>query len=309
MSGVGVVDVHGVVAVTEDIKTAGAIVWWRLSGTTDSDALRVKWAKAGFDPEELPSPPGPATALLRACRAQREQRTLVRPLGRGTGFALVNEHVHDENGGTPLDHDIAAIAKVDDIGRVTVTGPGRTMTMKERDALDKIRTEVVAGYERHLETLSAKDISLWLVDFMPKLDAVSLRDKGGVYFVPHHNVARLEAIADCIASVSGHRVHRVPALKSEDAVNAILDAIDTEASAEAEAMESDIAAAALGARGFEHRVGRCEEIEAKVVRYETLLGRKLDALGERLVNLRHNLTVAMIKSRQAQEGQVALANV
>lgn len=301
--------VRGVVAVTDaDKATAGCIVWWRLSGTIDAEVLRTEWLAKGLDHNELPDNPGPVTALRRACRTQCKDRVLVRPLGRGEGFAIVNEAVKREDKDTPLDHEIIALVTVNDVGRIDVRSPRKAPTEAEAKAIDRIRTEIRHSYDHHLETLSSKDISVWLVNLMPRLDAVSLRDKGGVYFIPSHNVPRIEAAVSALRAVSEHRVHRVPAMRSEDAVDAILDAVDAEASSEAEGMEKELAAASLGKRGFETRIERCDDTERKVARYEELLGRKLDTLRDRLVALRANLTVAMVKSMPKGEG-TSLANL
>jgi predicted nucleic acid-binding Zn-ribbon protein len=107
---------------------------------------------------------------------------------------------------------------------------------------------------------------------------------------------RVSAVVEVLRKVSGHVVNRVPAMRSSDAVDAILDAITQEAEYETKRMEEDLEEAKLGARGFENRIARTDEVESKVSRYEELLGRKLDTIRERLEALRANLTVAMMKA-------------
>lgn len=288
-------DVQGVVAVTENVPTAGAIVWWRLSGTVDYEKLKAAWAAAGLDEKRLPLPCTPTTALRRAANELREKRRLVRPLGRGNGFAIVRERVTKDQ--KELDYEVLCKVTLNAVGRVQIETVGAV-----DNEVAKISHEVRAAYEKHLGELQTEDFSGWLVRLMPHLDAVGLRDSGGVYFVPHAAVDSLARAAAVLRDVSEHAVHRVPALRSDDAVDAILDAVAQEAEAEALAMEQDIVDGKLGAKGYTNRVVTCEEVEAKVTRYEELLGRSLPKLTERLEKLRANLTVAAMKADQAAGG-------
>jgi len=296
----GFQDVKGVIAVDAHVPTAGAIVWWRLSGTVDYAALEAAWQAAGLDEKDLPSACTAATALRRAAHDLKEKRRLVRPLGRGNGFAIVREKV--TNAQAELDYEVLCKVTLDGVERLKVEAVNGTDEVVER-----IEKEIRASYDQHLSALESEDFSSWLVRLMPKLDAVGLRDSGGVYFVPHSSVERLGDVAKVLREVSGHIVNRVPAMRSDDAVDAILDAIAQEAEQEAARMEADIEAAKLGSRGFENRIANCDAVESKVTRYEALLGRQLDALRERLVALRANLTVAMVKADS--EGGESLADL
>lgn len=299
--------INGIVAVTEHVPTAGAIVWWRLSGNVDAAHLEEAWQEQGLDTADLPKTPTASTALRRAVNEQRESRRLVRPLGKHDGFAIVNERVRGDN--LELDYEVQCKARLDPVGRLVIEAPYESLTNEESEQLTRMRREIRGAFERHQDTLSTQDISDWLVRLMPKLDAVGLRDTGGVYFVPHPSVDRLSAIVRAVRKASAHAIHRVPALRSDDAVDAILDAVSVEAANEAESMEKDLEVGQLQTRGLENRVERCDEVEEKVTRYEELLGRKLDVLRERLMALRANLAVAIIKSQPQGEGQVSLANI
>jgi hypothetical protein len=288
------------ITVSDHVPTAGAIVWWRLSGIVNVDTLRAAWAAQGLDDTLLPSTASAPVALRRAVGEQRSARRLVRPLEGTKGYALVDEHAT----GADLDYHISFRVSLDTVGRLVFVPPSAPAGDPRRATAEGIR----AAFDRHLVELSTQDISGWLVRMMPKLDAVGLRDTGGVYFVPQPAVEKLGRLVAALKASSAHCLHRVPALRSEDAVDAILDAIAVEAEAEALGMEKELAEAALGARGLENRVEHCNEVEGKVARYEALLGKSLGTLGERLERLRANLTVAMMKA-QGTEGGASLANI
>lgn len=275
------------IAVDEHVPTAGAIVWWRLSGVVEHAKLLAAWKAAGFQEESLLETPSPATALRRAANELREKRVLVRPLGRNNGFAVVREKVTGDE--QELDYEVVAKVTLDAVGRIKFDGVD-----------DALRNEVLTAFERHLGQLSTEDFSAWLVRAMPKLDAVSLRDTGGVYFIPHAQVEHLAMVTAVLHANTEHVVHRVPALRSTEAVEAILDAIEQEALAETERIERELEEGKLGEKAYENRIAQADKVTTKVERYEGLLDMKLDALRERLERLRSNLTVAMVKAAKTE---------
>lgn len=289
-------NVRGIVAVDAHVPEAGAIVWWRLHGTVEYAAFMAAWQGAGLDHSHAPMPCSATNALRRACDDLREKRVLVRPLGREAGFAIVKERVVNES--KRLDYDVQATVTLDEAGRVRVE---RAADGISDEALEKIRLTVKQSFDVHLGQLDSSDFSSWLVRMMPRLDAAGLREQGGVYFVPKYSVDRFAAVVGVLRSVTEHVVNRVPAMRSEDAVDAILDAITQEAEAEAAQLEKVLEEGKLGERGLETRVSRCEEMDAKVVRYESLLGRKLEGLRERLEAIRANLSIAVLKSAKKED--------
>jgi hypothetical protein len=281
-----------IVAVTEKVEHAGTILMWTLRGATDLQRLTAAWDREGLRIVDLPEGPSPATALRRALSELREKRRLIRPLGRGDGFAVVRELTDGED----LDYRVEMKVKLDKVGRLTIEG-GDTA----------LREEVRASFDRHGNELSTEDVSTWLVGLIPSLDGVPMRGGGGVYFVPHHNLPLLDRMVRVLKSATDHNVYRIPAIHEgddasrSDVVQAILDSIEAEAAAEAEAMEKDLAAAAFGSRGLENRITHTDEVEQKIGRYEALVGTRLDGIRDRLTSLRAGLTVAMSKALAEEE--------
>ncbi len=299
-------DVKSVVAVDEHVPSAGAIVWWRLSGRVDYEALKTAWLAEGLDEKEMPTACSPATALRRAANTLREARRLVRPLGRGNGFAIVKERVvgpasGDAEPAPELEYDVLCKVTLDAVGRVKVEGVSAYDDTSE--FIERMRREVSVAYDAALGQLETEDFSNWLVRLMPRLDALGLRDTGGVYFIPPSHSGKLASVARVLGAVTNHSINRVPAMRSDEAVSAILDALTAEATAEAEAMEKELDDAKLGAKGYQNRITACDAVESKVARYEALLGCKLDEIRERLETLRANLSVAVLKADAAAEAQ------
>jgi hypothetical protein len=179
------------------------------------------------------------------------------------------------------------------------------------DAVERIRVtfaadpndaaEVVLAYTAALETLATADISPWLSSLMDDLRAVPLRDTGGVYFVPAFATKRFEAMLAALRAVSDHRIAAIPALDSNEAVAAVLDALQEEATKELATIRRELEEDALGERALNTRIGKTSGVEAKLSSYEDLLGGNLDTLRERIQSMRAELTVAMTKAQAEAE--------
>jgi hypothetical protein len=263
------------VAVPEHVPQAGAIIWWRLSGDVTIEEVRAEWSARGLPEGLLPTPPGPQAALTRAVNEHRTQHTLARPLGNRSGRALVHERVVSDE----LDYQTGVKVTLDALGRPRFD-----------PAVHPLVDPISRSYAKHLDQLSTHDVGAWLVKLVVACDGIRLKDTGGVYFVPHVRLAAWRTMVQAIHATSAHRVNEVPALRAEDAVASILDALTAEAEAVAAELEQDLLED-LSAKKAGNRVARCEQTEAKVARYEALLGVKAAGLHERLDGLRAQLAV------------------
>jgi hypothetical protein len=282
----------GVINIEGGLSTAGASTWWRLSGYVDVATLHNTWLHAGLNPDWLPNAPSAATALRRSMRSHEARRLLARPLDGGEGWLLVRERL-------AVDSDTAYEATP--LLRVSVNaaedGADVSLLVEHTEELEQVALAIRNEFGTHLDRLAPEDVSVWLSRMMVKLDAVALRDTGGIYFVPNGRVELLRAIAMVLRAVTAHVVYEMPAIKSEGAVEAILAAVESEAVQAAKKMEGALSDGALGARGLANREEQCREVERKVAGYESLLGRSLDGLRERLEKLRANIAVAIMAAR------------
>lgn len=276
---------NGIVA-TEQVAGAGALTYWTLSGDLDPSALAEGWEDAGLEESRLPSPPSAAAALARAVREQQSRHRLVRKTR--DGFAIVAEKV----AGNDLDYGVELRVSLDVAGRV-VGEPASHIGVKEVDA----------AYGRHLEICTAEDIGGWLCRLVREHDGVALRDTGGFYYVPPAKLEAWRQATRLLSAVSRHKVYLVPAMRSEDAVEAILAAVQAEAEAEAAAVEKELEGDSLGERALSTREGRLQEVEAKVGRYEALLGVTLDRFRGRLKVLQAGVSAAMLRAMAADAAE------
>lgn len=278
--------------VVENVDTAGAITYWRLSGEVSLSALIDAWTTAELPSKLLPETPSDEVALRRALGAVESKRRLVRPLARRGIWAVVDELVDNQT--QDLDHRTLVrvkLAKDGDTSRIVVE-----QVNADWATYTAIHDAIHNEFRRYKGVLSHQDISSWLVKLADKANAVSLRDMGGVYFVPRDKVEFWTKIAGALGELD-QKVFRIPAMSNSEAVEAVLDAITAEAQREAEALEADLLKdgdEALGARALRGRATRCDAVKAKVESYERFLNVKLDDIRAKLDGLRANLAAAAL---------------
>jgi hypothetical protein len=123
-----------------------------------------------------------------------------------------------------------------------------------------------------------------------------LRETGGFYFVPRDKAGLWRVFTGVVHAVSRHRVYEIPAMRSDEAVAAILAALESEAAAEAKALEDELCKGEVTARTCTSRLAKCRDLAAKVASYEQLLGANLDVLRERLGHLDAGLAEAALSA-------------
>lgn len=273
-----------IVAVTDKDPSAGALVWWKLADHTSAVALRQQWAAAGL-PDDMFPPTATATkALSRAVRDQTDKHRIKRRVGRAS-LALVDEAGADRDDLDP-NYGVKARAKLDADG---------TLSVATRDGDTALATRIRTAFESHLGELSSRDLSHWLAGrVMESVQAVSCRDAGGVYFIPASQMATYRRVASALMQAGGHSLYEVPALPTDQAVTAILDALTSEIDGEVNRMQTELDEGDLGGRALQTRRERCDGLAVKLGAYTALLGGKVDGLRDQVTALQGQVAAAAL---------------
>lgn len=271
--------------VTENAPTAGAVVYWTLSGAIDYAALEVAWKAAGLDEDDLVKPPSEVMALQRAVRGYASKRVLARSISKGH-WALVEELVVNDKL-VYADDPPMLDAKLD-----VATG---ALTLTPEHA------GVRVAYDENRALVETRDVSNWLAGLCAELGGVTLRDTGGIYFLPPAGLEHFRKVVGVLELVSAHAVQSIPAMRCEEAVKAVLAAVKDEAVKAAEELAADLAGGELGHKALDGRADRAEKVKAKLAEYEELLGVELNELKDKLEDLRANLAGAALLAAAAAE--------
>jgi hypothetical protein len=258
-------------------ESCGAVSYWRASGDVSIEALRTAWVDAGLDEKLLRKAPDAQSVLRRAVMQQQGRHRLVRGLKARGEFAIVDERVVEVKEGdavVPPTYTTLCIVRFKNDAPVFDAVAGSF------SEIDKIVRAVRSAYVNQQNVYDASDVTGWLVSLAYKNGAVTLRDSGGVYFIPKDAMDFWNKAATVVESVTSksHRVFRIPAMRNNEAMAAIIDAITHEAEQLVAAVEQEMTATgddALGKRALKTRQAEAEAMLKKVEAYEKLVDQQL----------------------------------
>jgi hypothetical protein len=262
---------------------AGAIVWWDLTGEVDLMEMEDAWLDKGGAEALLPAIPSVEVCAKRAAdSAVSTKRELVRQIRRGAWDFLKESVVGDDVENEHLEHSVAVRIR---IVKDTDDGEKRPQITAAGEQWDILRDEIARQYNHYRGSLIASDISSWLLWMLNKeILAVSLRQRGGFYFIPADQIPAWKMISETIRSVSSHQMYEIPAMRAEDTVAAVLTAVRKEAEATMQEME-DYLMGDVSTKGLNAIDRKTADVQAKVAKYAELLGVALPDLQERATTL------------------------
>ena len=205
-------------AITSALHTSGAhlgdLVWWNLSDARiPRDVLERLWSGAGLSLHLLPEPPSAEKALKTAVRECHvgKQDLLIR-LGKECEteliFALVRE-TKDADGN--VHHHQEA--------RVTLARSNEHLSADDPSHPDVAHLLNTFHGLRHTHT--ADDVRRALVKALHACSAVSLREGGGIYWVPNPFSQQLRKLQAAIQQIGASRFYLLPVHDSADASRAL----------------------------------------------------------------------------------------
>ena len=264
----------------ESANIAGALVYWSLSGYVDLQDLAEALTAEGLDAERLlPTAPSADVVLLRAMQqAVHERRQLVRPLGKRGAYSFVQERVTREDGAA--DESLAWGELVR--GTTTKDDSVTTVVTATQPAGEAIAAEIRSHLELFRDLLITTDYSAWLLWYLfSQVKAVGLRDRGGFYFVPRDQLPAWKRIVSVTKKVSSHKTYEIPAMRTEDAVEAILAAVRGEAETQLQELEEYLSGEKVSTRGLNAAERKLKALREKTEHYAQLLGVALPDLAEK----------------------------
>ena len=215
-------DAMSLSAIRAHLQTAGAhvgdLLWWTLEDARITRSrLEAVWADAGLSPNFLPEPPTPEKALKTAVReAQSGQRDYLIRLGKEDDSELVFAILAERRDG-------AGNVDAQQQARITLDrcSPGPLHT--DAPAHDLVRA-VSDSYDRFLNTHTVDDVRRALVKTLGSCAAITLREHGGVYWVPAPYADTLRRLQTAVSNIGRSRLDIVPIHSTPEAVQALGDA-------------------------------------------------------------------------------------
>jgi len=257
----------------------GDIAWWSLSDVRiDRTRLESIWTGAGLDPLLLPEPTKAERALKTAARqAQLGRPDLLVRLGKDEEkevvFAIVRERRLADGS---LEYFQEARVVLDRISAtLSSDAPGH-------DVVRAIRSE----YLELLHTHTADDVRRAVMRVLERCAAVTLREHGGVYWVPQPFAAELRRLQRAIEQIGSSRVQLLPVHRSAEAENTLgeiaMGAIELELSSLKAEIDGFLASPPDRPSTLSRRFDTFESIRARAGLYRQVLRVEIDDLDERL---------------------------
>lgn len=282
--------------------TTGFHAGWSVDGVTYRNKLAEAWEEAGLDTGLLPprstSPQAALTKTAEGLRSRRDRR-FPRPLPNCKGYVLVDEETEGDDLEWNEELRMVLVTETDP-PQVLVTPFDHALVPQIRDA-----------YNKHLETLTAADMTTWLGKLIERLNGIHMLRRGSWYFMPHDGEEMwLKAVAVirsvCSVSFTFSRAYAADA----EGVQCILDSLISEAdgmiSDTREELYPEDEEAVLGERALKTRTKKCKRMRDKVAAYEKLLGRKLPEVQDRLGELEADLVDVSLAVGSGNINQQAL---
>lgn len=220
-----------------DGSHVGDILWWTLADARISRTqLESVWIEAGLSTSFLPEPPTPEKALrtaVRECQVGHHQH-LVR-LGKEDDSELIFAVLLETRDGS-------GNVKTEQEARVRLDRAAPARLDSDQPGHDLV-TAISAAYDRLLTTHTSDDIRRALVKTLSSCAAVTLRDFGGVYWVPAPYADTLRRLQAAVAGIGASRLDLVPIHATPEARAALGDAARA-------AIEDDLVALRAEIQGF-----------------------------------------------------------
>jgi hypothetical protein len=225
--------------IRRNLNTGGAhlgdLTFWTLAEARISrPTLEQVWISAGLDPAHLPERPTPEKAIKLAARtaATGQVDRLVR-LGLETEneivFTVVREHRHDD-------------------GSLSFTQEARIILDRNAEAAatdapgHDLAEAILARYTELKNTHPSDDVRRAMMNVLGTCAAVTLREHGGVYWVPAPHAATLRKLQTAVEMIGSSRVHLLPVYASADANKTLGEAAVAALTGELTALKAEVEA-------------------------------------------------------------------
>jgi len=260
----------------------GDMVWWTLSeASLDRATLVAKWTGAGLSADLLPEPPTAEKALrlaVRACQVGQAEH-LVR-LAKDSDGELIYAVVKEENlGEGVLAHrQEARVTLQKAAGAVTSDAPGHSLVRSISDTFVQLR-----------DTHTADDVRRTVVKTLHTLAAVTLREGGGVYWVPRTHAATVRQLERAIGQLGKSTFHVVPVHQTDDGARTLgvvaRGSLETELTALREELEAFKAQPPERPSTLQRRLEAFEQLRSRAQLYRDILHVQVEDLEQHLTSM------------------------
>jgi hypothetical protein len=274
----------------------GDIVFWTLADArVERSTLERIWTGSGLAQGLLPEPPTLERSFKAAVKESQAGHPdlllrLAKEDDQSIAFGIIKEHRHGD-------------------GQLTYTQQARVVLER---ASGQVRTDnphhdVVAAVETRYELLrsthTVDDVRRTVVRALHSFAAVTLRDGGGIYWVPQPFAVQLRKLQGAVEQIGASRVYLVPVHRTLEAEKALGEVATESVEHELEALKSEIesflAAPPDRSSTLVRRFDAFEDLRKRAGLYKTILSAEVQDLDEQLDKLA--ASVEMLLAQKADQ--------
>lgn len=211
----------------------GDMLWWTLSDARiDRKTLESIWQSASLESKYLPEPPTSEKALKTAARegAVGQAERLIRLTKEDEHevvFAVVHETKHPDGSASYTQEARVILDRVSE--QLTTDQPGHDLA-----------GAIQAAFVRLRHTHTPDDVRRAMLKTLDSCAAVTLREHGGIYWVPAPYAETVRKLQLAIERIGTSRVYVLPVHKSDDASRTLGDVAKSAVEEELEALKQEI---------------------------------------------------------------------
>lgn len=254
------------------VSASGTIAFWSCSGDTDFNSLLAKLQAAGLGPM-APKRRSQFSALSAAAHDYADWLEATGRSVSDTEIKIVNlkqphknglELRRVEKGNTKNEYEHVCSLNV--VGGVVAVTEGTAYL-----------NEVQMMFDKRNNSVTSEAVGASLRAIVSHLNGISLRDTGGVYWIPEDAMATWESVCG-IYEEYGHRIYGVGTLMDDGTMRVVRDFIVKEITTAASQLITEANSGELREEALENRKREAMAMRDKVLRYEGYLGEALDGL-------------------------------
>ena len=279
--------------IEKTIKYNGILTHWSLTDESNRQILKDGFENLGLA-ELIPSPKNDTQALLRALHKTFKGQDIVIKTVRGTsGYKVCGRQ------------DTAGKTRYTESLKVTFDSSGdlqyeenEVFTSLRFDDASKFILEAEFHYQKKL--VSGAALGTILSAAARHLGGISMRPRGGFYWIPKTSKAKWKEISEVI-SLSYHRntVSVIQTTTDTDTLDAICVALVAQVESKLGQLETDLEEGELGKRALKTRERAASDLDSLVQDYEKILGKTLTSLRDRVEEVESTASLAILEAMAA----------
>lgn len=145
------------------------------------------------------------------------------------------------------------------------------------------QAKIQSAYEVYRATLGGTAIGGALVEIVKAMQGVSLKDSGGVYWLPPNKCERWEEIIRAFESAGDNKVYIMRTVMDLQTVRAVSDNIADEVLKANQDLQDEICSGKHGEKAVLNRLEKARGLHKRVRDYENILGKTMQGLHDALL--------------------------